>query len=128
MLKYFEQKKVLHIHFIFIILSTLCQTMSMVCAKFAALNSGDKNSVYLYFNIYYMLLLVCLVLQAYFWNIALKKYELSFAYPFMSLTFIFNTLLSWLIFDELIIPNMIVGLIIIFLGMVLLFGGADDKL
>ncbi|HEX8874814.1 MAG TPA: EamA family transporter [Nitrosospira sp.] len=52
------------------------------------------------------------------WMAAMTKLELSHAYPFMSLNFVFVIILSSLIFQETITPPKIVGLGLIILGIV----------
>ncbi|MDN5836061.1 MAG: EamA family transporter [Nitrosospira sp.] len=52
------------------------------------------------------------------WMAAMTKLELSHAYPFMSLNFVFVIILSSLLFQETITPPKIVGLSLIILGIV----------
>lgn len=52
------------------------------------------------------------------WMAAMTKLELSHAYPFMSLNFVFVIILSGLLFQETITPPKIVGLSLIILGIV----------
>ena len=50
------------------------------------------------------------------WMAAMTKLELSHAYPFMSLNFVFVIVLSSLLFQEAITPPKIIGLGLIILG------------
>lgn len=50
------------------------------------------------------------------WMAAMTKLELSHAYPFMSLNFVFVIILSSLLFQEAITPPKMVGLGLIILG------------
>ena len=52
------------------------------------------------------------------WMVAMTKLELSHAYPFMSLNFVFVIILSYLLFQETITPPKILGLGLIILGIV----------
>jgi uncharacterized membrane protein len=52
------------------------------------------------------------------WMAAMTKLELSHAYPFMSLNFVFVIILSSLLFQETITLPKIVGLGLIILGIV----------
>lgn len=52
------------------------------------------------------------------WMAAMTKLELSHAYPFMSLNFVFVIILSSLLFQETITPPKVVGLGLIILGIV----------
>lgn len=55
-------------------------------------------------------------IASFFWMAALSKFELSYAYPFMSLSFVFVTILSFLIFHEIFTSGKIIGLILIMIG------------
>lgn len=48
----------------------------------------------------------------------LSRLDLSYAYPMIALNYIFVTILAWLILKEIVPPMRIVGLAIIFLGVV----------
>lgn len=52
------------------------------------------------------------------WMAAMTKLELSHAYPFMSLSFVFVVILSSILFQESITPLKVVGLCLIMLGIV----------
>jgi multidrug transporter EmrE-like cation transporter len=52
------------------------------------------------------------------WMAAMTKLELSHAYPFMSLNFVFVIILSSLLFHETITPLKLIGLGLIILGIV----------
>ena len=53
------------------------------------------------------------------WMATMTKFELSFAYPFMSFSFIFVLIFSVVLFDELISWQKIVGMIFIISGIVI---------
>ncbi|MDB5263204.1 MAG: hypothetical protein JWQ14_2485 [Adhaeribacter sp.] len=53
-----------------------------------------------------------------FWMAAMTKFEISFAYPFMSLSFVLVLLLSTLLLGEMVTPGKIIGLIIIIAGII----------
>ena len=50
------------------------------------------------------------------WMAALTKFDLSHAYPFMSLSFVLVLICSYLLFNEPITLNKIVGIILIIAG------------
>jgi uncharacterized membrane protein len=54
------------------------------------------------------------------WMGALKKFELSYAYPFISLSFVLIFILSIIFFREAITVNKIVGLVMIVIGIIIL--------
>ena len=64
-------------------------------------------------------------LAALFWIAALSKFELSYAYPFMSLSFVFVVALSILIFGESINVFKLLGVAGICAGLVFLGIGSD---
>jgi uncharacterized membrane protein len=55
-----------------------------------------------------------------FWLIALSKKDLSFVYPFISMTYIFVLLLSSLVLKESIGINRLVGTLIIIIGLIVI--------
>ncbi|OYV12967.1 MAG: EamA-like transporter family, partial [Methanosaeta sp. ASO1] len=55
-----------------------------------------------------------------FWLLALSRMELSFVYPFISLTYILVLGLSHLVFRECIGLNKIAGSVLIILGLILI--------
>jgi uncharacterized membrane protein len=60
------------------------------------------------------------VLASLFWMAALRKFELSYAYPFMSLSFILVFLLSIPIFHETFSVGKCLGLLLITSGIVVM--------
>lgn len=54
-----------------------------------------------------------------FWMAAMTKFQLSYAYPFMSLSFILVFLLSAFIFHETVTWQKVLGLIFVILGIVI---------
>ena len=59
------------------------------------------------------------------WLAALSKFELSFAYPFMSLNFVFVTVLSVMFFGEQIGLSKVIGLMLICIGVFILGKGGS---
>ncbi|TAG07168.1 MAG: hypothetical protein EAZ44_00850 [Cytophagia bacterium] len=55
-------------------------------------------------------------LASFCWGAVLTKFELSFAYPFMSLSFVLVFILSLFIFDEVFTWSKLIGLSLIILG------------
>ena len=54
-----------------------------------------------------------------FWMAALSKFELSFAYPFMSLSFVLVFIISVFLFDDSVTLYKVAGLVLIVLGIVI---------
>jgi multidrug transporter EmrE-like cation transporter len=53
------------------------------------------------------------------WMAAMTKFELSYAYPFMSLAFVLVLLSSAVFFNETISPSKVVGICFIILGIII---------
>ena len=56
------------------------------------------------------------LIASFFWMAAMTKFELSYAYPFMSLAFVFVLLLSVTLFHESLTIQKIIGLLFIIAG------------
>ena len=57
------------------------------------------------------------------WMATLTKFELSYAYPFMSLSFVVVFFMSVLLFNELITLPKVVGLLLVIVGLIILARG-----
>lgn len=55
-----------------------------------------------------------------FWLAALSRVDLSFAYPFASLSYVVMLTASWLLFNENITPLRLVGTLVVMLGVFLI--------
>lgn len=75
----------------------------------------EVNSI---INIFYIIGYVSLIVRGILWIYVIKKLPISFAYPFMSLSFVLILLPSTLYFKESISINNIIGSLIIILGIV----------
>lgn len=65
------------------------------------------------------------VLASVAWIGAISKFELSYAYPFMSLNFVLVVLLSFLVFHDTFNWYKILGLVIICIGIVIISKGGQ---
>ncbi len=107
-------------YFGLIVFSILFQASSGICGKYAAMTIKDTSPIITITNIFYLLSLVFLVLQAVIWQQALIHYPLSYAYPFMSLVNFVILFCSAILFDEQITKYNVLGLIVISLGILIL--------
>jgi uncharacterized membrane protein len=55
----------------------------------------------------------------FFWLLALNRADLSYVYPFASLSYVLITLASWLLLNESVPPMRWIGLVIICIGVML---------
>ena len=56
-----------------------------------------------------------------FWLAALSRVDLSYAYPFASLSYVVMLIASWMVFDEKITLARIIGTVVICAGVLLIF-------
>jgi drug/metabolite transporter (DMT)-like permease len=56
-----------------------------------------------------------------FWLAALSRVELSYAYPFASLTYVIMLVASWQMFDEKISLSRVLGTLVIGIGVLLIY-------
>ncbi len=68
--------------------------------------------------------LVAAVLASFSWIAALSRFELSYAYPFMSLSFFVVVMASFVLYDEQINPAKLIGLALICIGVVVVSRGS----
>lgn len=111
--------------FIFIMLSILFQATGGVFGKYASNTIDNLTIPEIMSNTFYILSIICMILQAIVWQQALRYYQLSFAYPFMSLVNFVILLYAYILFDESITITNIIGLLIISSGVYFL--SRDDK-
>lgn len=109
-----------------IIICILLQSFSGIFIKYAALTTEGFNLLITFTNLFYLLSIACLFLQAIFWQQALVYYPLSFAYPFISLVNFVILILSYILFQEDISINNILGLILICSGITILASKSGD--
>lgn len=86
--------------------------------QLTALNSTAISTVLL--NSYVFLGFVFYGLSTIFWLIALSKKDLSFVYPFISLTYILVLVLSNFMLKESIGLNKIAGTLVIIIGLIII--------
>ena len=53
------------------------------------------------------------------WMAALSKFQLSYAYPFMSLSFLFVLLLSFIFLNEALTLQKVLGIVLVIIGLVI---------
>ena len=95
-----------------------CKLGMNQAGQLAALNLATLSTVLL--NPYVLLGFVMYALSTIFWLIALSKKELSFVYPFISLTYIIVLVLSSLVLKESMGVNKLVGTLIIIIGLIII--------
>lgn len=117
-----------YFYFLFIVSAILFQACGGIFGKYAAITVDRLTIFAVISNMFYLLSLCCMVLQAIVWQQALKHYRLSYAYPFMSLVNFVILFSSFLLFDENITIMNVIGLVAISIGICALSrsGGAGS--
>ena len=112
-----KRNPALNMAFVWIVLSIILQSSALVLIKWAS--RAETPLIELMRSPAYLCALAALGGQAICWIMALRKYPLSFAYPFMSLTFILNLMAAGMIFAESIHGLHLAGTSLIVAGVVL---------
>jgi len=86
-------------------------------------NFSISGIIAMFFNPIVVLGLFMYGLSTIFWLIALSQKDLSYVYPFISLTFIFVLFLSYFVLKEQISTARIVGTLIIIIGLMVIVRG-----
>lgn len=71
-------------------------------------------------NPYVIIGLAIYVSGTVFWLTALSRVDLSYAYPFASLSYVIMLIASWLLFNENITPLRLLGTLIVCIGVLLI--------
>lgn len=112
-----------------ILLSTLCGVTGQVVLKKAMLAIGvltptaDAIPSIVLRIVTSPLVIIgmsCYVLGSFFWLITLSRAQLSFAYPFASLSYILIFAAAWLFYGETISPWRLAGMLVICVGVALI--------
>jgi multidrug transporter EmrE-like cation transporter len=98
---------------LYIALAVFGQSVALTLGKFAGMSYEGFAR---YTSLAYAGSLTALLFQAVVWQQALKRYPLSFAYPFMSAVFIIIPVVSVLVFKESLSVGQIAGAVLIALG------------
>ena len=72
-------------------------------------------------NPYVFIGLVIYLAGTVFWLAALSRVDLSYAYPFASLSYVIMLVASWIMFNEKITLNRLIGTVVIGIGVLLIY-------
>ncbi|MBU7319741.1 EamA family transporter [Paenibacillus oleatilyticus] len=104
----------------YIIISVSIGAVGQILLKFGATRSNfDSQNFMAFLNVYNVLGLLFYGLSALLWMIILRKVELSYAYPLVSLGYILVFFASYFLFHESISFMRIVGLVVVLVGIVI---------
>ena len=104
--------------FYFIIGCIVFTVFGQILIKIGATELKQTSSLIKYMlNAYIIGGLISAVIAAGCWIKALQHYELSYAYPFMSLSFVFVVFFSAVLFHESVKVNQWAGLAVVLIGL-----------
>jgi drug/metabolite transporter (DMT)-like permease len=114
--------------YLYILGTILCTVYGQLILKFRIVKFGTMPELF-YGKIIFLLKLfldpfvlsgfISAFFASLFWMAAMTKFELSFAYPFMGVSFILVLLLSWLLLGESMNIYKIAGVFLITLGLII---------
>jgi undecaprenyl phosphate-alpha-L-ara4N flippase subunit ArnE len=102
------------------LITILLRSLATIFAKKAAIISSGQGLEGIIINIWTGAELFTLILQAILWSHVLNKFHLNKVYPYMSLVYGVNLAAAWIIFNEVISMNHIVGITVIVLGIAIM--------
>ena len=108
---------------LYLFLSFVFQALTVVFGKKASISMVQFGFNDVVLNPFYLTVLFCLFMQAVFWQLVLKHFDLSYAYMFMSLIYPVILLTGYALYGERISLNNIIGTGIIIFGIVVLIKG-----
>lgn len=104
-------------------------SISSIAAKLA---SGQLDSLKSVFSAGFVLaavgVVVILGIYALLWQQVIKRFELSIAYANKAMTLLWGLLWGFLIFDEKLTPAKLIGIAIVFAGIVIMNGGREEQI
>ena len=108
--------KVLNQGLFFLILTVSLRSISSAIFKIGALEINDYNFYSVLTNIFFITAFFLFFLRAIGWQLVLNKYELSFAYPFTGIHYIFLFLIGYFYFNEEMTLNKFLAILLILIG------------
>ena len=108
--------KVLNQGLFFLILTVSLRSISSAIFKIGALEINDYNYYSVLTNIFFITAFFLFFLRAIGWQLVLNKYELSFAYPFTGIHYIFLFLIGYFYFNEEMTLNKFLAILLILIG------------
>ena len=108
--------KVLNQGLFFLILTVSLRSISSAIFKIGALEINDYNFYTVLTNYFFINAFFLFFLRAIVWQFVLNKYELSFAYPFTGIHYIFLFLIGYFYFNEEMTLNKFLAILLILIG------------
>lgn len=104
-------------YYFLIIISIGLVVIGQIFGKIGSTNISISDfNLMQFFNLFIVLGYTCLIAQGLIWLIVLRRFELSFVYPFMSLSYVLIPPVSYFVFDEIVTAWKVVGSCLIIIG------------
>ena len=123
------RRQVMTVAISYILISVLAGAIGQITVKYGKTQTGEKKiSVHdivpshwkIGTNPYVIGCLTLYVCGTVFWLAALSRVDLSYAYPFASVSYVIMLTASWLLFNENITPLRLAGTLIVMFGVFLI--------
>ena len=119
--------KVLNQGLFFLILTVSLRSISSAIFKIGALEINDYNYYSVLTNIFFITAFFLFFLRAIGWQLVLNKYELSFAYPFTGIHYIFLFLIGYFYFNEEITLFKFLAMLLILIGTTIIATSKNEQ-
>ena len=120
-------RKALNQGLFFLILTISLRSVSSVIFKIGALEIKDYNIYSVLTNIFFLTAFFLFFIRAIGWQLVLKKYELSFAYPFTGIHYIFLFLIGFFYFNEEVTLNKFLAILLILIGTTIIATSKNEQ-
>ena len=106
--------------YFYLIVPIALMVTGQVSTKYGALllTEGQAGNYFFILNIYIIIGYMCFLIRGLDWILIVRKFDLSFAYPFQSLSFVFVLFLSYSLFGEKISSAKLLGTFFIISGVI----------
>ena len=98
----------------------LLRSISSAIFKMGAIEITEYNIFNVLTNTFFLIAFVLFFLRAIGWQLVLRKFELSFAYPFTAVHYIFLLLIGYMYFNESLSLQKILAVILIIAGTIII--------
>jgi drug/metabolite transporter (DMT)-like permease len=95
-----------------IVLTVSINLAGIIAGKYIGMNLGFMRNLIFWIAV----LIIAYIVKLFFWFVLHRKFQLSFIYPFLSLSYFFSLILGKVLFQEAITTQKIIGTIIIASG------------
>jgi len=108
----FKNIKEKNFYGLIIVLTVSTNLLSIIAGKYIGINLGFLRNLIFWIAV----LAAAYIVKFFFWFVLHRKFQLSFIYPILSVSYLFSLILGKVLFQEAITPQKIIGTIIIISG------------